>query len=206
MKFMDFVERYGQLGVIHSSEVVGLVARPDVFRVQLNQWKEKGYLVPLKRGVYLVSQRFLKHEVPLFYISNELIFPSYVSLESAMAFYGLIPEGVFRGVVAVTTRKTETFYNKVGVFHYHHVKPSLFMGFRMVNIDGFTVKIASPEKSLLDYFYLRKIEEREMEGLRLQNLEIVNLAELESLSLSYPMRVQKIVRRLKNEIPSFTGS
>ena len=206
MRFIEFVERYGKMGVIHSREIVVFSSMPEVLRVQLSLWKEKGYLIPLKRGVYLLSSQFLRRDVPLFYISNELVFPSYVSLESALSHYELIPEGIFRGVVAVTTRKTVMFSNPVGVFYYHHVKPSLFVGFKRINIDGFRVNIATPEKALLDYFYLKNLKREEMKGIRLQNLEILDASEFISFSSLYPKRVQKLARRIKDEITTFTGS
>ena len=103
------------------------------------------------------------------------------NFESALSYYGLIPETT-HGIVAVTTRKTTKIKNKVGIFYYHHVKPLLFRDFVRIEMDGYRINIALPEKALLDYFYLRNLKPEELGGLRLQNLETLDVRRLISLS------------------------
>ena len=78
--------------------------------------------------------------------------PAYIGLESALAYYGLIPEAVFQ-TVAVTTRRNKSFKTKLGDFSYRTVKSSLFFGYRAIESARGTFYISDPEKTFLDFFY-----------------------------------------------------
>ena len=67
----------------------------------------------------------------------------------------LIPEGVFI-TVSITTRNTARFHTPLGEFEYKHIKPSLFFGYMLINKGRIMIKIAEPEKVILDYFYMNK--------------------------------------------------
>ena len=70
-------------------------------RLKINRWKQKGYISTLKRGVFVFSD--LKPDE--FQISAKLIIPSYISLETALSNYSIIPE-VSAKVLAITTKNT----------------------------------------------------------------------------------------------------
>ena len=79
--------------------------------------------------------------------------PSYVSLESALWFYGLIPEFVAK-TTSITTRNTCRFQNDFGVFSYQHLKPECYSGFLgLKDENDFNILIASPEKAVVDFLY-----------------------------------------------------
>ncbi|MBX2928097.1 MAG: hypothetical protein KF852_09700 [Saprospiraceae bacterium] len=86
-------------------------------------------------------------------MANKIYSPSYVSLETALAYYGWIPEAVFT-ITSISTRKTQAFDTPVGCFRYSSMKSSLFFGYRLLIPEGLGTKIAEPEKVLLDYLYL----------------------------------------------------
>ncbi|NPV58937.1 MAG: hypothetical protein HPY75_04650 [Actinobacteria bacterium] len=136
-------------------------------RRRLNEWQEKGYIRKIIKGYYIFSDLEL-NEGTLFEIANRIYAPSYVSLEMALSYYHLIPEGVY-GITSVTTRKTYRFRTEVAEFSYRTVKPGLFFGYELVRNDGKTFKIATVEKAILDYLYLmphlRTLED--FRGLRL---------------------------------------
>jgi predicted transcriptional regulator of viral defense system len=89
------------------------------------------------------------------FIANNIYTPSYVSLEYALYYYGLIPETVHE-ITSVSTAKTNTFKNHYGSFSYSTVKKELFCGFdSSKSADGMPVLIACPEKAVLDFIYLR---------------------------------------------------
>ncbi|MDH5400715.1 MAG: hypothetical protein OEX02_21355, partial [Cyclobacteriaceae bacterium] len=105
----------------------------------------------------------------------------YVTLESALAFYNLIPEGVFM-TTSVTTRNTARYRTPVGYFEYSHIKPSLFFGYRLVQTNDLTYKIASPEKAILDFFYARKhATESSIEEIRFNEWAIKDLIDFDLL-------------------------
>jgi len=117
------------------------------------RWKEKGWLIALKRGLYeLTYPRDLN--IPDMFIANRLYGPSYVSLETALSNYSVIPE-VSMAVTSVTAKPTRRFKNKHGLFLYHTVTTSAFCGYYIERQEGFDIHIAEPEKALVDYLYFK---------------------------------------------------
>ncbi|MEK7257595.1 MAG: hypothetical protein AAB316_22760, partial [Bacteroidota bacterium] len=107
----------------------------------------------VNRWYRLVEQPLTEEE--LFLIANSIYAPSYISLESALNFYGLIPEGVF-AITSVSTRKTQDFQTPVGHFFYRSHAPSLHFGYSLAQTGNRRFKIATPEKAVLDYLYFHR--------------------------------------------------
>jgi len=109
-------------------------------------------IIKLRRGLYLFGKELQKNPVSKFKIANKLYDPSYISFESALAYYGLIPEAVYTTTSACVLRKNKTFTNELGDFHYTYIPCyPFFMG--VINKDG--VLIASPLRALFDFIYYR---------------------------------------------------
>lgn len=125
---------------------------PNFHRRRLNEWQEKGYLKKIVRGHYIFSDLHLTENV-LFEIANRICRPSYISLEMALSYYHLIPESVYV-ITSVSTRKPYKYTTPVGEFSYRKINPALFFGYDLVSFNGQRFKIASLEKTVLDYFYL----------------------------------------------------
>lgn len=142
---------------------------------RLVEWQQKDYIRKLINKWYLFTEVPLTEHL-LYRISNCLHHPSYVSLESALSFYQLIPEQVYT-LQAVSTRKTILYETPVGHFNYRTIKPELYFGYRVLHTEGLPVVIADLEKAILDYFYLQasvKTQE-DIQGLR-WNLEEIQAA------------------------------
>jgi hypothetical protein len=138
-----------------------------IFDYQLHLWVKKGYLLKLRNGVYafVKDRERIKGEE----IATLLYQPSYLSLESALAWYGFIPEMVYARV-SVTARINRTFTNVFGTFIYRHLKAELFWGYTEIKTDHGHYLLAEPEKALLDYIYLnlsRIRSDADFENLRL---------------------------------------
>lgn len=138
-----------------------------IFGYQLHLWVKKGYLLKLRNGFYafVKDREKIKSEE----IATLLYQPSYLSLESALAWYGLIPEMVYAHV-SVTARINRTFTNVFGTFIYRHLKAELFWGYTEIKTDHGHYLLAEPEKALLDYIYLnlsRIRSDADFENLRL---------------------------------------
>ncbi len=148
---------------------------------QLSFWQKKGYIESIKKGVYKLSDFELKDH---FILANFIYFPSYISLESALNYYGIVPDVPF-SLTSVTVKKTKIFpTKKYGTFAYSHIKPELFFGFQFIRVEkNYGYNIALPEKALFDYFYLRakKIETVEgfIEELRLSLPKDFNFRKIE---------------------------
>ena len=151
MKFRDFESRIKELPAFNLNDARKL--DPDFLRQQLNYWQNQGYLKPLAGGYYVLADRAIDEKY-LFMVANKIYEPSYVSLESALAYYGVIPETVF-GVTSVSSRKTKQYDSTWGVFSYRSVKPQYMIGYQVIESGaGNKFKIASLEKAIMDYLYL----------------------------------------------------
>lgn len=139
-----------------------------------------GSLLKIKRGLWAWP-----NSDPLV-ISTYLTasFPSYVSLQSALFYHGVI-EQIPLCCYVVTLGRKQKIDTPIGGFSIHHITPHFFMGFA-THYHPF-YQIASPEKALLDYFYLGKIEPR-LFG---------KLPEIESSGLSFSS-MKKLIEHLKN--------
>mgnify|MGYP001237931797 CR=1 FL=1 len=122
-----------------------------VFDYQLGLWVKKGYLIRLKKGLYAFRRE--KERLRGEEIAFLLCQPSYLSLESALAWYGFIPE-IVHAYTSVTVRVTRSFENPWGRFTYRHIKRELFWGYVEMKTEGGPFLLAEPEKALLDYLYL----------------------------------------------------
>ena len=109
---------------------------------------------------------------------------SYISLQSALAHYGLIPEAVLH-VTSVTTIRPGAWATPLGSFDFRRIKIELFFGYQSLEVaPDQHAFVALPEKALLDLIYLQPggADRTYLDGLRLQNLERLDLARLQQLA------------------------
>ena len=124
-------------------------------RQYLSRWKKNGWIGHLRKGFY--ELRSLEGRgVPDFFIANTIYAPSYISMETALSYYSLIPE-VAMAVVSITSKITRQFKNSHGLFIYRSVRPEAFRGYVIEKHQGFDVLIAEPEKALVDYLYFKTL-------------------------------------------------
>lgn len=117
------------------------------------RWCRQGLLARLRRGWFAFPE-LLKTPDFARYIAGRIYKPSYISLQTALSFYGIIPEAV-TDITSVSTLKTAEFENGFGNYTYRSIKPELFFGFELKKMqDGRAVPFAKPEKALLDLLYL----------------------------------------------------
>ena len=113
--------------------------------------ENEGSLIRLKKGMYVVSPEVSGELLSVELIANHLYGPSYVSMESALRYYGLIPEQVFT-IRSATTNRSKNFENSIAEFQYISVNENYYsMGIVQKTVDNkYTFLIASPEKALCD--------------------------------------------------------
>ncbi|MEZ0611381.1 hypothetical protein ACAW74_22915 [Fibrella sp. WM1] len=167
MNFYAFQQAFQDRAVIPVNDV--LKQFPDFDTRRLVEWQDKGYLQKIINKYYTWPNQPLT-TAKLFFTANRLCANSYVSLWSALRWYGFIPEGVYQ-VFSVTTRPTHNFDSSLGYFQYQHVKPDLFFGYRPVASSDGDFLLAEPEKALLDTFYLTPAirDQLDLDGLRLNH-------------------------------------
>jgi len=143
---------------------------PDFNKSNLVRWEQKKYLVKLRNGYYSFPEYIAEKDFS-FYVANRMYRPSYVSLHTALAFFGLIPESVVQ-VTSVSTLKSASFINSFGTFSYHSVLPSLMFGYDTRPMQGGrSILFAKPEKAMLDLLYLYPFYNsvEELEALRIDH-------------------------------------
>ncbi|MEA3305989.1 MAG: hypothetical protein U9R52_04160 [Candidatus Omnitrophota bacterium] len=120
---------------------------------ELYRWRNKGLLARLKKGLYELT---FPQDMAIsdMVIANKLYEPSYVSLETALSHYSVIPE-VAMAVTSITTKPTRQFKNRHGLFIYRTLRPKSFAGYYLEKMSGFEVMLAEPEKAVMDYLYLK---------------------------------------------------
>lgn len=194
MKWAELLQIVGREPVFHSSVLMAGGIDPADLGRQLSRWVRSGNLVQLRRGLYALSERHQKTRPHPFLVANRLKRASYVSLQSALEFHGLIPEYV-PSVTSATTGRPEELVISFGTFMYKHIKKELFTGYRTVDVgEGQSAFIATPEKALLDLLYLtpRSDNPDYLRELRLQNTEILNRKLL--LDFAERSRSKKLLR------------
>lgn len=108
-------------------------------------------LIPIKRGLYVLNPKRTGRPLSLLLIANTLYGPSYVSLDFALSYYGLIPEAVYE-ITSVTTGRAKTYDTPVGRFSYKQASLKIYpLGIASVsNESGHFFLMATPEKALCD--------------------------------------------------------
>ena len=147
---MDKIE---QIGVIPVDYTVlrSLYSNYSFPRNKIAGLEQEGKLIRLKRGLYVVSPDVSKQLLSIEMIANHIYGPSYVSKESALRYYGLIPEQVYT-VCSMTSNRSKKFENPIGNFDYITVDEKYYpIGIiQQISENRYTFLIASPEKALCD--------------------------------------------------------
>ena len=114
-------------------------------------WLEKnGYIIRLKRGLYVVNPEYTGKRLSNELIANHLYAPSYVSMSTALRYYGLIPEAVYVNQ-SMTVKHSRSFQTPIGNYDYKCISRGAFaVGVRTEHVADYAFLIASPEKALCD--------------------------------------------------------
>jgi predicted transcriptional regulator of viral defense system len=186
MEYERLLQLIGDDPVFESSLLLAGNINPKIVRLQLSRWVNSGRIYQLRRGLYSIAPPYQKVKPHPFLVANRLQHSSYVSLQSALAFYSLIPETV-NITVSVTTGRPERLGTPLGIFEFRHIKSNLFFGYQMTALGDQEALVATPEKALLDLVYLQPGGEspKYLQELRLQNLDRLNLDQLKNQSKVY---------------------
>jgi len=184
MEFNDLVRIVGDEPVFETGLLLAGKVDPADVRRQLSRWTKAGRLFQFRRGLYALAPPFQKAKPHPFLIANRMVRGSYVSCQSALAFYGHIPEYV-PVFVSVTPARPACWETPVGTFEFHHIKKEMFRGYQLVDLGGGQrAFVALPEKALLDLIYLHPAADSPgyIRELRLQDLEHLNANELHKIA------------------------
>jgi len=172
MEFNSLLKLIGDEPIFESSILLAGDVDPKLIRIQLSRWIKAGKIYQLRRGLYSIAPPYQRQQPHPFLVANHLQKASYVSLQSALSFYGLIPE-VVNITTSVSTGRPERLDTPLGTFEFRHIKTELLFGYRMTELGEQSALIATPEKALLDLIYLQPGggSLAYLKELRLQNTE-----------------------------------
>ena len=132
-----------------------------------------GLFIKLRNNFYMIRDSRPDYS----YIANKMYQPSYVSLETALSHYKIIPEVVY-GTTSITTKAPREFRTPIGNFTYQHIKTEFFTGYRLQEIDRYRVLFAEPEKALADYLYFVDLKKVSLnDRLKLKKIKKARLIE-----------------------------
>ena len=163
--------------------LVGDVNPNDVHR-QLSRWVEQGRIYQLRRGLYALASSYQSIKPHPFTIANRMVRSSYVSCQSALTYYDIIPE-YSPSVISVTADRTGQWRNPLGFFVFRHIQLKYLDRYKLTDLGGgYKAFLATPEKALMDLIYLTpKGDSVEyLTELRLQNLGRLDIGRLKETS------------------------
>ena len=166
MSYIEFRNKMFNLACFNINQVYAWKHEFD--RNNLTRWTKRGLLIRLRQGYYSFPEYISKTDYA-FYFANRMYRPSYISLHTALSFYGIIPEAVVQ-ITSVSPLKTASFTNAFAEYSYHTIKHELMFGYELKPMaDEKIIKMAKSEKALLDLLYLYPAYKslQEMEDLRL---------------------------------------
>jgi len=183
----------------------------------VNRAMKAGELVRLRRGLYVLADEFRDNPCHPYTVAQMLLPGSYVSLETALAFHGWIPEAVYTTASIVPGRKVKEFrHEQLGLYTFHPlaIQPGYFLELvQRVQVVGQTFLIAQPLRALLDLVCLKKTEWQGFEwieqGLRVDvdALDKITGAELRTLKNVYKhKRVQRFIGELEKALGLAVGN
>jgi predicted transcriptional regulator of viral defense system len=170
--------------------------KPESAAVLCNRYVKKGLFTRLKRGLYARTETLGNlGQVELFQIANFLQVPSYISLTTALAYYGMTTQVQRNFFESICIKRTKTFDRGGLTFRYIKISPKLYGGFKKDN----GIFIALLEKAILDAFYLDSMGRYPLD---ISSLDLTKLDEqvLTELSRIYPSKAIKHFEHYYEEI------
>jgi len=200
MKFASLLARVPVFGLFRTGDILAGEDNPAAVRRQLDRWVKSGKIIQLRREVYQLAPPYRQSPPHPFLIANFLRRSSYVSLQSALSHYGMIPEHV-PVVTSVTGDRPEEVKTPGGRFIFRHVQNRLFFGLMEKElVPDQRVVMATPHKALADLLYLTPGSDDSdyLEELRLEFPGDFDWKEFDDTAGQMRSRkVERAVKRLK---------
>ena len=143
-----------------------------------------GKIIRLKKGLYVVDPSVSGVALSTELIANHIYAPSYVSMSSALRYYGLIPEAVYT-MQSITVKHSRNFETPLGRYEYKQINREAFhIGVTSVNKGSYAFLMASPEKALCDLIanspkvnlrYMKDVDRYLEEDIRMDTTDLRNM-------------------------------
>lgn len=174
---------------------------------QVKRALQKGELVRIRRGLYYINKNSNQLKPHPLELAQKIYWPSYISMETALSYHGLLPEAVYL-TTSATTKRNKIFKTPYGVFSYHKLPMDNFL----LQVERKTENsncyfVAQPWKAICDYIYCRK---KNWQGLQpitnslriaIENLPPITEQELTELENYYQSnRISNFIAGVKREL------
>ncbi len=140
-----------QTEIFDYQTLIGALCRLSSPRDKITELLRKGIIIRVKKGIYVFGEKYQRHPYSKELLANLIYGPSYLSLDYALAYYGIIPERV-EALTSVTPNRSRRFSTPVGLFTYRQIPISAYQN-GMVRGEAShnqAFLIAQPEKALAD--------------------------------------------------------
>ncbi len=201
MKWEKFKQKTDNLLLIDKKTLRNLEKSENTLDCNIKYWLKKEKIVALRKGLYLIKDNWNKEEnkdAYLEYIANQLILPSYVSMEYILSKYQLLTESSV-SITSVTPKSGRNYANNLGAFNYYSISEKLFTGYKIKKFKDAPVYIASKEKALFDFLYFQFLQKepskKSIENLRI-NWENITKQEIEKSRRFCKLTKNKNIKKL----------
>jgi predicted transcriptional regulator of viral defense system len=162
---------------VTNSVLAELLADVKFPKDKITRLKQNGSLVRIKNGLYVIIDKDNENPLSTELIANHLYGTSYISLETALAYCGMIPERVYT-IRSMTTKRAKNFTTPLGNFEYKTVSSDYFsIGLRQEIIENrYAFLIATPTKAVCDMIVTTP-------NMRLQSVRAMQTYLLEDLRI-----------------------
>jgi len=178
--------------IISDKQLKRLLGGGEASRYGLvNRASKVGELIRIKRGYYVLAERYRDYRAHPFRIAQSLYPGSYISFETALAHHGWIPEAVYATASVIPGRKSkEVTHPQLGHFSFHPLALHELRFLELVDrvqIEQQTMLIAQPHRALLDLVCIRKAPWRGINwlesGMRIDRASLKTITKKDFLTL-----------------------
>lgn len=184
---------------------------PNGMYSKVKRLTAEGKLLHIRRGLYSLTEELGYYTKPhMFELAQHVYGPSYISLESALSFHGLIPEAVY-SITSVCTKRSTEFKTPIGVFSYKHLPAEgFYTEVGLVSQDQYKFLIASPWRAICDYAFCYKRYwaslKSLLEDMRINYEDLPELRDKELFALNEyykNKRLNKFLTQIKEDFDSY---
>lgn len=154
----------------------------------LQRLSAQGHLIHIHRGLWAFPDKLDPLILPEYLT---IPFPSYISLQTALYHHGMISQ-LPTVIYAVSLARTKKFSTSAGEFSIHHLDEAFFFGFEL--LPGTLIKMATPEKALVDILYLTSTKTRLFRSLpEIELPKNFNLKTVKSIIARIPLSKRRVM-------------
>lgn len=172
----------------------------------VNKALKKGELTKVRRGLYLLAEKYRRKKLSKFFLASRIAPHSYISLESALSYYGWIPEYVATVSSVIALGRTKKFTTPFGEFIFYRPKINEYEFLtgvtRVEEIKDEPFLLASPLRALADYVYAKKINWKGLsyltDSLRIDIEDLMEVSSGDFVEIKTVYRSKRVLRFLES--------